>query len=196
MQSNGFTLLIAGLAIFFGAATAFLFTERPDHEVLSAHTVSSPSPSSSNSPTPSASSAPSLAGLTIVKISLFDVRLGATDPIADLVYGSVKGSPNTVAFTTETLSAKYADCKAGALGTMTRSKATPTPTPRRTASPSASPRASASPGLSTTGFIKSIGGYDYYYHRPAFSCVTDRAGRDTVAAAKAALVNAALPTLQ
>jgi hypothetical protein len=68
------------------------------------------------------------------------------DPIEDLVYGEIKDGDNTWAgFTTKKLLAKYPDCEAGALGTLirTKAKATPTPKPMTTASPR--------PGTDATG---------------------------------------------
>ncbi len=166
----------------------------------------SPLPSASVEPTPSPAhptATPMVAGQSSVKISFYGVTLTVTDPISDLVYGGINdGSGNVWAgFTTERLLAKYPACKAGALGTLVRAKATPTPTPHKTPTPSFNPNASPSPSFSTKTpdpnqpFSKTVGGYTYSY-RPSYStCAPDQAGRDALAAARAAVKNGALPTL-
>jgi len=145
---------------------------------------------------------PVVAGQGSIKLLIYDVRMTVTDPIEDLVYGEIKDGSNTWAgFTTRKLLAKYPGCKAGALGTLTRVVAKPTPTPKATATPSPHPKANATPTPFPTNtptnlpFTKTINGYTYSY-RPSYSnCTDDQPGRDTLAAARAAVKNAALPTL-
>jgi hypothetical protein len=128
-------------------------------------------------PTPSPSASPAeVAGQGSVNIAFYGVHITVTDPIIDIVYGPVRdGSYPVAGFATQTLLAKYPACKAGVLGELVRYKT----------------------GVwhSSQPPIKTIGEYNYYYKSPAFSCVTDKPGRDAVAAAVAALKNQALPTL-
>jgi hypothetical protein len=135
---------------------------------------------------------PAVAGQSTITVSLFNIKLAAADPITDLVYGEVKtGGVTGAGFTTEALLAEYSACKAGALGTLVRTKAAPTSSPKPT--PSRTPLPTKTP--TNQPFSKTVGGYTYTYKSPAFTCVTDKPGRDTVAAAVAALKNQALPTL-
>jgi hypothetical protein len=129
------------------------------------------------STTPNSSPPPAeVAGQGSVNISFYGVRLTVTDPVIDLVYGPVRDGYYPVAgFATQTLLAKYPACKAGAIGELVRYKI-------------GAWHGSQPP-------IKTIGNYNYYYKGPSFSCVTDKSGRDAVAAAIAALKNQALPTL-
>ena len=145
---------------------------------------------------------PVVAGLASIKILLYDVRMTVNDPIDDLVYGEIKDGGNTWAgFTTKKLLAKYPDCKAGALGTLTRTKAKATPTPKPTATPSPYTKTDATgtpfPTKSPTNlpFTKTINGYTYSYRPSYWNCADDQAGKDSLAAARAALKNASLPTL-
>jgi len=145
---------------------------------------------------------PVVAGQSSIKILIYNVKITVTDPITDLVYGEIKDGNNTWAgFTTKSLLAKYPACKAGALGTLVRIKASPTPTPSPTRSPSPSPSviptftpiAIKSP--TNQPFSKTIDGYTYTYRQAYYGCADDQAGRDAVAAARAAVKNSALPTL-
>lgn len=156
---------------------------------LDPETVPSPGPSAG--PT----TLPTVAGQSAMKISFFSVSLITTDPIADLVYGSMEGSGTPVAgFTTQTLLAKYPSCKAGALGTLIRKPApTPSPSPSRTPSRRRSPSPTKAPA--NQPFNKTVAGYTYSYKAPTFICANDQAGRNDVAQAIAALKNGALPTL-
>ncbi len=161
--------------------------------------VSTPLPTASTEPTPTPIT-PVVAGKSTVKILLYGVSLEVTDPITDLVYGEVKDGTDTWAgFTTEKLLAKYPACKAGALGTLVRSKAAPTPTPSPSPSRSPSTSASVTPFPTKTPanqpFKKIVGGYTYSYRPSYFSCADGQAGRNELAAARAAVKNAALPTL-
>jgi hypothetical protein len=90
-------------------------------------------------PTPSVdpADAPLLAGQSRVSLSVFGANIIVVDPISDLVYGTVKyNGADTIGFTTQSLLAKYPGCKAGALGTLVRTKvsSTPKPTPTPTSS--------------------------------------------------------------
>ena len=153
------------------------------YQVNQDHSSSSPSPSASLLPTtdPSPSSSPSagsVAGSQAVSISQYSVNLTVTDPIADLTYGMVKDGIYTVAgFTSQSLLAKYPACKPGALGELLRWPA------------------GQAPHSGNVDIHKAYGGYNYYYKNPTFSCVTDSAGNNLLAGAKAALINSALPTL-
>ena len=145
---------------------------------------------------------PVVAGLASIKILLYDVRMTVNDPIDDLVYGEIKDGDNTWAgFTTKKLLAKYPDCEAGALGTLTRTKAKATLAPKPTATPSPHPGTDATgtpfPTKSPTNlpFTKTINGYTYSYRPSYWDCADDQAGKDALASARAALKNAALPTL-
>jgi hypothetical protein len=178
--------LIFTLLVCFGASAYLNVTQgeraKSDTEQLQAQLIklqeqarikrlSDPSPS----PSPSASPA-EVAGQGSVSIALYGVHLTVTDPIIDIVYGSVRdGNYQVAGFATHTLLAKYPGCKAGALGELVRYKV----------------------GVwhGSQPPIKTIGEYNYYYKSPAFTCVTDKPGRDAVAAAIAALKNQALPTL-
>jgi len=130
-------------------------------------------PASTPSPSPSPAE---VAGEGSVNIAFYGVHITVTDPIIDIVYGPVKdGTYQVAGFATQTLLAKYPNCKAGALGELVRYKV----------------------GVwhGSQPPIKTIGEYNYYYKSPAFTCVTDKPGRDAVASAIAALKNQALPTL-
>lgn len=128
-------------------------------------------------PTPTPVPSPAVAGTASISIGHLDVKLTATDPIADLTYAPEKsGSYTVAAFTTQALVAKYPACKAGALGSLVRKLKTVKPN-------------------SGNQLIKPIGSYNYYYIAPAFTCATDTNGRNEVAAAAAALKTTALPTL-
>jgi len=142
-------------------------------------------------PTPAAdpADAPLLAGQSRVSLSLFDASIIVVDPISDLVYGPMYAGNNTIGFTTESLLAKYPDCKAGALGTLVRTKVSSTPKPTPTPSTSAFRTPSNQP------FSKYMGGYLYTY-RPTYSvCADDKTGEDALAADIDALKNQALPTI-
>jgi len=149
-----------------------------------------------DTPTPSAdpTDAPLLAGQSRVGISIYDASIVVVDPISDLVYGEVNWTGGkAAAFTTESLLAKYPECKAGALGTLVRAKSSPPPTPSKTPDSSRTPVPTRTP--TNQPFSKYLNGYTYSYRPPAFTCADDKAGLDTVAAAVAALKNQALPTI-
>jgi hypothetical protein len=145
-------------------------------------------------PTPSVdpADAPLLAGQSRVSLSVFGANIIVVDPISDLVYGTVKyNGADTIGFTTQSLLAKYPGCKAGALGTLVRTKvsSTPKPTPTPTSSMSSFRTPSNQP------FSKYLGNYLYTY-RPTYSvCADDKSGEDALAADIDALKNQALPTI-
>jgi hypothetical protein len=138
-----------------------------------------PIPSESPTPSPSPSSTPAVAGANSITISELGIKLTAGDPVTDLTYGMVpSGSYMVAALTTESLIAKYAGCKPSkannVLGEIVRKK----------------------PGVSSTGeLIKRVGDYNYFYLKPSGSCATDASGQNALAAARAAVKNAVLPTL-
>ena len=141
---------------------------------------------------------PVVAGQSSIRVVLYGVTLTVTDPVSDLVYGVVKDGDNSWAgFTTERLLAKYSNCKPGALGTLIRVAATPTPIAKP--SPSINPFASPNPYPTRTPynqpFRKTVGGYTYSYRPAYYSCATDQAGLDELASDRAAIQNAILPTL-
>jgi len=136
----------------------------------------SPSPTPEPSPTPSV--APAVLGTTAVNFDQLGVAVATAAPIADLTYAYQLISGLAVAnLTTTGLVAQYPACKPGAaLGQLVR-------------------RPKTSRAASTSKLIKSFGDYNYYYVAPAGNCASDAAGRASVAAAKAALLDAVLPTL-
>lgn len=141
---------------------------------------SSPSPSpvasTDPSPSPSPSSSPAVAGTAVVPISQFGVKFTANDPITDITYQPLpSGSYQVAAFTTQSLIAKYPACKVGAIGSLAK---------KRTNSKS----------FQDT-FIKSLGGFYYFYVSPTFTCTGTTDGRNQIAQDVASLKNDALQTL-
>jgi len=133
----------------------------------------SPSPSPTTSPV----STPAVAGTASVKIAQFGVSFTVTDPIVDLTYApEPDGSYIVAAFTTQSLLAKYPVCKAGVLGSLVRK-----------------PIQAAKSADDT--YIKTLNGFKYYYVAAFGYCASDQAGRDSIAADRAAVQNGALPTL-
>ena len=134
----------------------------------------SPSPDPSNDPSPSASPSPSnspaVAGTASVPISQFGVKFTANDPITDVTYQPApNGSYQVAAFTTQSLIAKYPACKVGAIGSLAK-KRTNTKSPYDT-------------------YIKTIGGYYYFYVSPVFTCTGTTDGRNQIAQDEAQLKN-------
>jgi hypothetical protein len=199
-------IFIALLAVGLGFLGAWSITSALNPAEADVADNSSPSPSPHIAikvlkPTPSETPLP--AGQERVTIGVFGVRLIATDPIGDLVYGAVgTNSYRTAGFTTEAFIAQYPLCKPGVLGSLSRKLhvgSTRSPSPSPTRSPSGTPKPTASPqALGPNGFIKTVGNFDYYYVQPSGAgiyCATDQAGRNALAAAKSALINAVLPSL-
>jgi hypothetical protein len=149
------------------------------YQVNQDHLGASPSPSASLLPTALPSPSPStgtVAGSTVVSMSQYGVKVTVVDPISDLTYGMVQdGIYSVVGFTSQDLLAKYPACKPGALGELLRW--------------------TGAPHAGNIDLHKSFGGYKYYYKSPTFTCTTDTAGNNTLAADKAALINSALPTM-
>lgn len=147
--------------------------------------LASASPSVSPTPTPLATPegtptpTPQVAGTASVSISQYGVKLTVSDPVADLTYDMVKNGIYTVSgLSTRALIAKYPACAPSAsnnaLGQIVQKKH----------------------GQKSTGvLIKQVGVYDYFYIAPSGYCAPDQAGRNELAAARAAVKNAALPTL-
>lgn len=140
--------------------------------------VASPSPSTSVSPSPTPSEAPAVLGTTTVKFNQLGVAVAAADPIADLTYSYQLIAGLAVAnLTTTGLVAQYPSCKPGAaLGQLVR-------------------RPKTSRAAPSSKLIKAFGDYNYYYVAAPGNCATDTAGRASVAAAKAALIDAVLPSM-
>lgn len=139
-----------------------------------------PSSTPTSTPTASPSESPAVAGAKSVNVSQLEIKLTASDPVSDLTYGMARsGAYDVAALTTETLVAKYAACKPSdtnnALGLIVRKK----------------------PGVSSTGtFIKKLGDWNYYYLEPkSGTCATDQAGRNNLAAARAAVKNTVIPSM-
>jgi hypothetical protein len=145
--------------------------------------AASPSPSPSEDPEPTASPSPSespaVAGANIITISQLDIKLTASDPVADLTYGMANsGVYKVAALTTQSLVAKYSGCRPSdtnnALGQIVRKE----------------------PGRASSGtLVKKLGNWNYFYIAPSGSCATDAAGNNALAAARAAVKNAVMPTI-
>jgi hypothetical protein len=140
----------------------------------------SPSPSpvakTDPAPSPTPSSSPAVAGTAVIPISQFGVKFTANNPITDITYQPQKnGSYDVAAFTTQTLIAKYPACKVGAIGSLVQKR-------------------SDTKSYYDT-FIKSIGGYYYFYVAPNFTCTGTTDGRNEIAQDEASLKNDALQSL-
>lgn len=197
-------ILIGLLAVGLGFLAAWSVTAalKPAEADISSSSSPSPSPHIAIKvlrPTPSETPLPP--GQERVTVGVFGVRLIASDPVGDLVYGAGgTNSYRTAGFTTESFIAQYPLCKPGVLGSLSRKPhvgSTRSPSPSR--SPAGTPKPTGSPQvLGQNGFIKTVGNFDYYYVQPSglgIYCATDQAGRNALAAAKSALINAVLPTL-
>ncbi len=212
MTSRGFIKLPIIIMVTLGlgfAASVFLNITQSQHAAqnekllqgeitdlryqVNQNTQASPTPLPSNSPSPSPvavsspapttvpSPSPAVAGTALITLSEYGVHLSVADPVTDLTYGLVpSGAFQVAALTTRSLISKYSGCKPtsanNALGLIVQKK------------PSESVSALDIP-------IKTIGTYKYYYLKPTGYCATDQAGRDTLAAARAAVQNSVLPTL-
>jgi hypothetical protein len=187
------------LGILIGSSICVWFTltqPRTQANINRAPLVT-PIPTLAIGPTPTPVK-PVVVGKYLVTILFFGVTLEVTDPISNLVYGQLYDGYSTGAgFTTRRLLAKYPTCKAGVLGTLVRTKAARTPsaspTPSNTPTPSFFPYPTRTPY--NQPFHKTIGEYTYSYRPSYSSCADDQAGLDELAAARAALKNASLPTL-
>lgn len=142
----------------------------------------SPTGSPSPTPTPAPSITPAVLGATVVKFAELGVAVSASDPVSDLTYGFTQKTDGAAVanLTTTKLSTQYAACKPGlsALGQIVR----------RFKSSRVKPPFGSVP-------LKSFGDYNYYYNKGTGNCATDAAGRASVIAARAAVQDAALPTL-
>lgn len=194
MRLSGY--IITGLIVGLGICVWLTLVHPQIRDRNLAQSPANPTPTEIMLPSSSPTGSPGLAaGQAIVKLLPFEISLTVADPIVDLVYGRLGDDDNpTVGFTTESLLARYPACSAGALGTLVRVRA---PTPSPTTTPSPTPRRSTAPTRTPQNqpFKKTIDGYIYTYRTPTFSCATSQTGRDTLAAARAALVNGSLPTL-
>lgn len=163
-----------------GQITDLTYQVKQDH---AQGTAATPTPDESSQPVasagPSPSASPAVAGTANVKISQFGVNFTVSDPITDLTYAPTESGGLIVAgFTTQGLLAKYPACtpKNAALGMLVRR-----------------PQGQSAP--SHDQLIKNLGGYSYYYVAPLGYCTSDTNGRNTIAAASAALSGTALSTL-
>lgn len=137
-----------------------------------------PSPLATPEPTLSPSPSPMVAGASTISFTQIEARLTVNDPITDLTYDmTTNGQYEVVGLSTRSLISTYPQCKPGrtnnALGQIVR-KTTKT---------------------STGTFIKKLGNWYYFYIAPSGYCASDPSGRDTLAAARAAVKNGSLPTL-
>jgi hypothetical protein len=138
-----------------------------------------PSPTPVAVPDPTSPPAPVVAGTAIVNLTQLGVKLTVTDPLVDLTYDmATSGTYPVAALSTRSLIAKYSACKPSsnnnALGYIVQKKL----------------------GIKSTGtLIKQLGSYNYFYIAATSFCASDQSGRDALAAARAAVKNAALPTL-
>ena len=138
--------------------------------------LATPEPTATPTPTPS----PAVAGTGSVNILQQGIKLTVADPVADLTYDMTTsaGYTDVSALSTRSLLAKYPACKPSAannaLGFIVRKK----------------------PNLKSSGTpIKTLGTYNFFYLAPSGYCATDTAGRNTLAAARAAIKNTVLPSL-
>lgn len=201
-NESGKITVTAVLAVVFGlglAASAYLNVMQSqraveDHNLMqgqvtdlqyqvkkdaAASAVVPPTPTPLATPEPTATPAPAVAGTASIGLTQLGVSLTAADPVADLTYSMSKsGIYPVAALSTRSLIAKYPACQPSAtnnaLGYIVQKKT----------------------GLSSTGkLIKQAGVYNYFYISPSGFCASDQAGRNTLAAARAAVINAVLPTL-
>ncbi|GAC1372467.1 MAG: hypothetical protein NVSMB39_6680 [Candidatus Saccharimonadales bacterium] len=144
--------------------------------------ASAPAPSTPTrlaTPEPSPTPAPVVAGTSSINVSQLGIKLTASDPVADLTYDmTTSGAYPVAALSTRALISKYPTCKPSAantaLGFIVQKKT----------------------GFTSTGkLIKQAGIYNYFYIAPIGFCAADTDGRNTLAAARAAVMNAVLPTL-
>lgn len=201
-NESGKITVTAVLAVVFGlglAASAYLNVNQSqraveDHNLLQGQITdlqyqlkkdaqavasASPTPTPLATPEPTPTPTPAVAGTTSIKLTQLGVTLTASDPVADLTYDMTKsGAYPVAALSTRSLVSKYPACQPSAtnnaLGYVVQKKA----------------------GLASTGkLIKQAGVYNYFYIAPVGFCATDQAGKNVLAAARAAVVNAVLPTL-
>ena len=143
-----------------------------------------PSPKSSASPIPSPSPTitPTVLGATTMKMDQLGVYLSASDPVSDLTYSytSTTDGAAVANLITTGLLTQYPACKPGlaSLGQIVR-------------------RAKTSKVRAPVGSVplKPFGDYTYYYNKGTGACASDTAGRSKLAAARAAILDATLPTL-
>lgn len=162
-----------------GQITDLRYQVKQDQAAQEAKTGTKATPTPSNAPPPTSDQG-SVAGSQSVAIDQLGVHLTATAPITDLTYSYQPVNNLGVAnLTTTSLMAKYPACQPGkALGLLVKRPLTSKPT------------------SSSSVFLKAIGTFNYYYIPPTGNCATDADGRTAVTAAKSALINSVLPTLQ
>ena len=159
-----------------GQVTDLRYQLKQDAE---ASAVAPATPTPLATPEPSPTPTPAVQGTSSVSISQLAIKLTVADPVADLTYDmATSGAYPVAALSTRSLISKYSACKPSssntALGFIVQKKL----------------------GLTSTGkLIKQAGAYNYFYIAPTGFCATDQAGRDILAAARAAIKNSVLPTL-
>jgi len=189
-------LIIIGVVLGLAIGDYLHITDKLKSERDYRVAVSTPAPATKSAPTPTPTDTPLVAGQAAIKISTYHIKLVASDPITDLVYGDNQYNGATeIGFTTETLLAKYPACKPGALGYLlrTKSRATPSTTPQP--SPSSNYYYAPHTTLYNQKFFKTVGGYTYTYVNPVSNCASDGDGQNAVIQAKSALISDALPTI-
>jgi hypothetical protein len=163
-------------ALMQGQITDLRYQLKKDAE---ASAVAPPTPTPLATPEPTPTPAPVVAGTTSISLAQLGIKLTAADPVADITYDMTKsGAYPVAALSTRALIAKYPACTPSAsnnaLGFIVQKKT----------------------GLASTGkLIKQAGIYNYFYIAPTGFCAADQDGRNTLAAARAAVKNAVLPTL-
>lgn len=162
-----------------GQITDLTYQVNQDRQTAALGASPSATPTPLATPEPSPTPTPAVAGTGSVSLSQFGVKLTVTDPVADLTYAmATSGAYPVAALTTKSLVAKYTSCAPSnannALGQIVKKPV----------------------GKSSTGkLIRQVGVYNYFYLPPTGSCATDQAGLDVLAADRAAIKNATLPTL-
>ncbi len=164
-----------------GQITDLTYQVGQDKKASSTSTSPTPTPLATPEPSSTPTPTPAVAGTANITIAQQGVKLTVTDPITDLTYDWVpSGTYSVAALSTRTLISKYATCKPStannALGFIVAKKVGVAPNAQNE-------------------LIKQLGNYKFYYIKPAGFCATDQAGKDALAAARAAVKNSALPTL-
>lgn len=164
-----------------GEITDLRYQVRQDQQAAAGIPSTSPTPTPLATPETTPTPTPAVAGTGSVSISQLGIKFTVAEPVADLTYDWVpSGTYHVAALSTRALLSKYPACKPStinnALGFIVQKKAVP--------------------GVSSTGvLIRQAGIYNYYYIKPTSFCAPDQAGKDTLAAARAAIKNVTLPTL-
>lgn len=167
-----------------GQITDLTYQVKKDSE-QSPSTSPTPEPLATPEATVTPTPTPAVAGTASMSINEYEgVKLTTIEPVADLTYKWVKSGVYQVAeLTTRSLIGKYASCvpsspsKNNALGLIVR-------------------RPIGEKAPSQDILPVSIDSWTYYYVKPSTtSCATDTAGKNEVAAARAAVLNSVYKTL-